>query len=116
MNLMRVREKLLPTLITGAAVLGFAVLYAGSQAEIEAPMKAATHDLDAWQCSDSSLNGLPIGEDKGIYVQDSGIYDVYLSVFPTKDDDGSMLQFSDFSRHTSMDHTYNPVLNCNIQI
>ena len=116
MNLMRVREKLLPTLITGAAVLGFAVLYAGSQAEIEAPMKAATHDLDAWQCSDSSLNGLPLGEDKGIYVQDSGIYDIYLSVFPTKDDDGSMLQFSDFSRHTSMDHTYNPVLNCNIQI
>ncbi len=116
MNLLRVREKLLLPLITGAAVLGFAVLYANSQTKIEAPAKAKAANLDAWDISDSSLNGQALEEDKGIYVQDSGIYDVYLSVFPTKDDDGKMLQFSDFSRHTSMDHTYNPVLNCNIQI
>ena len=116
MNLIRMREKLLLPLITGAAVLGFAMLYANSQAVIEAPTEVPSSGLDTWQRSDSSLNGQPLREDKGIYVQDSGIYDVYLSVFPTKDDDGNMLQFSDFSRHTSMDHTYNPVLNCNIQI
>ena len=91
MNLLRVREKLLLPLITGAAVLGFAVLYANSQTKIEAPTKAKAANLDAWDISDSSLNGQALEEDKGIYVQDSGIYDVYLSVFPTKDDDGKMI-------------------------
>ena len=40
-------------------------------------------------------------ENKDIYERDNSIYDVYISVFPTKDDAGNILDFSAFSQCTS---------------
>lgn len=58
----------------------------------------------------------PLRENKDIYQQDANLYDVYISVFPTEDEDGNTLDFSAFALHTGGDHSYNPVLDCNIQI
>lgn len=55
-------------------------------------------------------------EDKGIYMQDNNIYDVYISVFPTENDEGEVMDLSAFSLHTSGNRDYNPVLDCNVQI
>lgn len=58
-----------------------------------------------------------IVENKDIYERDNSIYDVYISVFPTKDDAGNILDFSAFSQCTSKNRTYyNPTLDCNVQI
>lgn len=68
----------------------------------------------------ASVNGLfeskPLSENKDIYQLDTNLYDVYISVFPTEDENGNMLDFSAFKLHTALDHSYNPTLNCNIQI
>lgn len=58
----------------------------------------------------------PLSENKAIYEPNNNLYDVYISVFPTEDEDGNLLDFSAFELHTSGDHSYNPTLNCNIQI
>lgn len=58
----------------------------------------------------------PLSENKDIYERDNNLYDVYISVFPTEDEDGNLLDFSAFALHTQGDHSYNPTLNCNIQI
>lgn len=55
-------------------------------------------------------------EDKDIYMQDNNIYDVYISVFPTENDEGEVMDLSAFSLHTSGNRDYNPVLDCNVQI
>lgn len=58
-----------------------------------------------------------IVENKDIYERDNSIYDVYISVFPTKDDAGNILDFSAFSQCTSKNRIYyNPTLDCNVQI
>lgn len=58
----------------------------------------------------------PLGENKDIYQLDTNLYDVYISVLPTVDENGDTLNFSAFALHTARDHSYNPTLNCNIQI
>ncbi len=58
----------------------------------------------------------PLVENKDIYQLDTNLYDIYLSVFPTEDEEGTLLDLSAFDLHESKDHSYNPVLNCNIQI
>ncbi len=60
--------------------------------------------------------GKGLTEDKNIYTRDNNIYDVYISIFPTENDAGDMLDLSAFSLHTSGNKDYNPVLDCNIQI
>lgn len=60
--------------------------------------------------------GAPLVENRDIYQSDNNLYDVYISVFPTADGKGNTLDFSSFQLHTSGDHSYNPILNCNIQI
>lgn len=60
--------------------------------------------------------GKGLTEDKSIYTRDNNIYDVYISIFPTENDAGDMIDLSAFSLHTSGNKDYNPVLDCNIQI
>ncbi len=113
----KINEKMALVLATVTAAVAFGVLYANSLIPIEEPDESsAGSSLENWEMADSDLNGAGLHEDKGIYEQDSNIYDVYISVFPTKDESGQMLDFSAFALHTARDHSYNPVLNCNIQI
>lgn len=58
----------------------------------------------------------PLRETKEIYQLDTNLYDVYISVFPTAGESGNTLDLSAFELHTAGDHSYNPTLNCNIQI
>lgn len=113
----KINEKVVLWLVTVAAAVLFGALYADSLILIEEPGEAAGGStLENWEIADSDLNGAGLHEDKGIYEQDSNLYDVYISVFPTKDESGQMLDLSAFALHTARDHSYNPVLNCNIQI
>lgn len=102
-----------------AAAAAFVLLYRIERIQVEKPeTETAASSLSDWTIESSIVNGAPLEEDKSIYGEepDNAIYDVYLSVFPTKDSSGKMLDFSAFGKHVSRDHTYNPVLNCNIQI
>ncbi len=111
------KERVILTAVTVAVSVLFGFLYAGSRIPFEEPETAeAAVSLEDWDITTSDANGAGLHEDKGIYEQNSEIYDVYISVFPTKDDDGDMIDLSAFSLHTARDHSYNPVLNCNIQI
>ena len=110
------KENLLLWLLVCAAGALFAALYVKERTPMEQPGQKNTSDLTQWEVEESDMNRSGLHEDKGIYEQDSGIYDVYISVFPTKDKEGNLLDFSAFSLHTARDHSYNPVLNCNIQI
>lgn len=103
-------------LATLAAALVFILLYWRSLVPIEKPETVPANALADWDVSQSALNGAPFEEDKGIYTHDTNIYDVYISVFPTKNEEGEMIDFSAFDLHQSFNHDYNPVLNCNIQI
>ncbi len=104
-------------LVTAAAAVLFAALYMGSRIPIEEAGKSGeTSSLEGWDIAGSAANGIGLHEDKGIYEQDSDIYDVYISVFPTKNDAGEMIDLSAFALHSARDHSYNPVLNCNVQI
>lgn len=98
----------------------FFVLYQNEKIEVEEPKSGQMEakKLEEWTLDSSVQNGTPISEDKSIYPEepDNSIHDVYVSVFPTKDKDGKVLKFADFSKHTARDHAYNPVLKCNIQI
>ena len=100
------------------AVVAFVLLYRQQQVVIEKPEKEAkTLELAQWCVAESEANGASLTEDKSIYDgSDNSIYDVYLSVFPTKDESGKMIDFSAFGKHVARDHTYNPTLNCNVQI
>ena len=95
----------------------FLLLYRDSLIPVEQPEAAPeSSSLEHWSVETSSANGAPLNDDKRIYEHDNSIYDVYISVFPTKDETGRMLDFSDFQFHKARDHSYNPTLNCNIQI
>lgn len=101
------------------AILLFSCLYKKNtfDKEGEAAVKTVS-TLEEWTIDESLSNGVPLKEDKGVYedTPDTNLYDVYISVFPTENEEGEMLDFSSFAKHTSRDHTYNPILNCNIQI
>ena len=116
MNRLKKHDTLILALITLAAAALFIFLYWRSLIPIEAAEPRASNPLEDWDITQSDMNGAPFEEDKGIYTQDTDIYDVYISVFPTKDKDGQMLDLSSFDLHVARDHSYNPILNCNIQI
>lgn len=111
-------QKILPLLMVMTAVVLFAFLYVNNLTPIEQPEQQLQSSLEKWEVNSSNMNNLPLKEDKGIYPEqpDTNIYDVYLSVFPTKDSNGDILDFSAFGLHQSRGHDYNPVLNCNVQI
>ena len=113
----RLQKRLVLILVLVASVL-FVVLYIKNLTPIEKPEKQPHSSMEEWSVEDSSLNGIPLVEDKSIYPEepDTQIYDVYLSVFPTKDSTGEMIDFSAFGLHQARNHDYNPVLNCNVQI
>ena len=96
----------------------FVVLYRQTRVPVDvSKTEFVDSALSDWTLEESVVNGAPLKEDKSIYGEpDNSIYDVYISVFPTKDESGEMIDFSSFEKHTSRDHTYNPTLNCNIQI
>lgn len=108
---------LLLILAVVAAAVCFGYLYQDTRIEQE-KVQTPENNLEDWSLENSAMNGLPLREDKDIYPDtlDTNIYDVYISVFPTKDETGNILDFSSFDKHQSRDHTYNPILNCNIQI
>lgn len=117
MKRLKMNEGLGLGLVTAAAAVLFAALYMGSRIPIEeAGRSGETSSLEGWDIAGSAANGIGLHEDKGIYEQDSDIYDVYISVFPTKNDAGEMIDLSAFALHSARDHSYNPVLNCNVQI
>ena len=116
MNWLKRHDTALLGLITGLAAVLFAALYGASMTPVETPPAVRTSSLEDWDVSQSDMNGAAFEEDKGIYEDNAHIYDVYLSVFPTKDAEGNLLDFSSFDLHTARDHSYNPTLNCNIQI
>jgi len=95
----------------------FVILYLGTGIKIENAEKNVS-TLSDWSVENSVINDVSLKEDKGIYTiePDNNIYDVYISVFPTKDEEGNILDFSAFSKHVARDHSYNPTLKCNIQI
>lgn len=111
------RNNMILVLVVFACVVIFGVLYVKNRIPVEASAEVS-NSLEDWNLDVSSLNGRALREDKGIYDEkpDNTIYDVYLSVFPTKDENGDMIDFSAFAKHSSRDHTYNPTLDCNIQI
>ena len=104
-------------LAVAAAVAYFIYLYQNTRIKQE-EVVAQDNSLEEWSLENSAMNGLPLNEDKNIYpdTPDTNIYDVYISVFPTQDETGNILDFSSFELHQSRDHTYNPILDCNVQI
>ncbi len=117
MRRIRINEKMLLGLVMAGAAVMFIILYINTRIPIEEAGAGTVHaSLEDWDIAASDANGAGLHEDKSIYEQDSNLYDVYISVFPTRDDDGEMIDFSAFGLHTARDHSYNPVLNCNIQI
>lgn len=117
MKRLKLSEKLGLVLVTAIAAVLFVILYMNSRIPIEeAGSPNEISSLEGWDIATSAANGVGLHEDKGIYEQDSDIYDVYISVFPTKNDAGEMIDLSAFALHSARDHSYNPVLNCNIQI
>lgn len=103
--------------VTVLAVVLFLLLYAQQSIAVETVSAETTEEEFQWKVEESTMNQAPLKEDKSVYAgNDNTLYDVYISVFSTKDENGEMLDFSAFGKHTSRDHSYNPVLNCNIQI
>ncbi|MFV0362708.1 MAG: CotH kinase family protein [Suipraeoptans sp.] len=100
------------------AMIAFVILYVRNTVAVEEIPNQDSDTLIDWTLETSDMNNIPLEEDKSIYSDepDGSLYDVYISVFPTKSDEGDMYDFNDFDLHESRDHTYNPVLNCNIQI
>ncbi len=105
-------------IIVLVAVILFGALYFKNITPKEEAIKIQKTNLDEWNINSSDMNGIPIKEDKSTYSDEpnTNIHDVYISVFPTKTSEGEMNDFSAFGKHTSRDHTYNPELNCNVQI
>lgn len=110
------QHDLLPLqLVTAFAAVLFAVLYwqYAADAGDRTLLLGFRSGQDALQeCFDS----VPLVENKDIYQLDTNLYDVYISVFPTVDENGDMLDLSAFDRHSALDRSYNPALDCNIQI
>ena len=104
--------------VIAVCVVLFIVLYSRERIVVEKNQEELSESsLSQWTVEESVMNGAPLKEDKSIYGEpDNNIYDVYISVFPTKDENGEMLDFSAFGKHVARDHSYNPTLNCNIQI
>ena len=98
------------------ALVLFFLIFGLSQTPVQDPGSTQTDALSDWTLDNSASNGMPLSENGSVYELDTNLYDVYLTVFPTEDADGNLLTFRSFDLHQSRDHTYNPVLDCNIQI
>lgn len=98
------------------ALVLFFLIFGLSQTPVQDPGSTQTDALSDWTLDNSASNGMPLSENGSVYELDTNLYDVYLTVFPTEDADGNLLTFRNFDLHQSRDHTYNPVLDCNIQI
>ncbi len=94
----------------------FISLFQETKYEVETVAVTGT-SLESWSIEDSVLNGAPLEEKKSIYNLDTvgDVSTVYITVFPTEDENGNMLDFSAFDLHTARNHDYNPVLNANVQ-
>lgn len=113
------KEQILLLTVVGVAILIFSVLYFKNQIPKEKVIvEVNVTEENPWTLENSAMNNQPLEEDKSIYPDepDVSIHDVYISVFPTKDENGEIIDFSAFGKHQARDHSYNPVLNCNIQI
>lgn len=113
------KEQILLLTVVGVAILIFSVLYFKNQIPKEKVIvEVNVTEENPWTLENSVMNNQPLEEDKSIYPDepDVSIHDVYISVFPTKDENGEIIDFSAFGKHQARDHSYNPVLNCNIQI
>ncbi len=91
----RIHKNRILFLMTLAAAALFAILYADSGKRTAAGT---------------------LKENKEIYKANNQIYDAYITVFPTKDDEGTVADFSSFSLITDENRDYNPILDCNVQI
>lgn len=98
-----------------AAVVLFALLSKDRRYETQ-ELPETAESLDSWSMETSVLNGQPLKEDKSIYSgRDRGkINYVYITVFPTKDENGDILTFKAFDRHTARNKDYNPILDANV--
>lgn len=108
-------DRLLLLLVAGAIAIFF-LLYFSTRIPIESAEKQGSSTLSTFEEEKAILNGQPFEENKDLYDCDPSLYDVYISVFPTPNENGEMLDYSAFSKHKALDHSYNPLLNCNIQI
>lgn len=97
-------------------IVSFLFLYLGNQVRTEKVEQKQEQSFNNWEIQKSDMNGAKLIEDKNIYDHNNQIFDVYISVFPTKDKKGEMINFSSFSKHIPRRHNFNPVLNCNVQI
>lgn len=97
------------------AVSVFIVLQSKKNYSVEA-LSDPVGTLDQWSLEDSMANGLPLVENKNIYEQEElgKATNVYITVFPTDGEDGTILTFKDFDKHMARDKTYNPILNANV--
>lgn len=70
-----------------------------------------------WDIEDSDLNGMPFQENKGIYKEDidDRVITLYLTVYPTPDEEGNMLTMDDFDRIQAREMDYNPELEVLVQ-
>lgn len=119
MKILKNRETLILLIVCLVFAGVFGVLYRKEALVIEKSDKIQQqYSLNDWTVENSSMNASHLVEDKRIYPDEPNneLHDVYISVFPTKDENGEMIDFSSFDLHTPRDHSYNPTLNCNIQI
>lgn len=102
------------------AIILFVWLLKRQEVKTEDPYAGSedTQSLEEWSVDKSELDKGTLQEDKEIYpkVPDTAIYDVYLNIFPTKDKDGNIYDFSSFKKEKARDKSFNPILDCNIQI
>ncbi len=94
----------------------FTNFYFGSLNQVE-PVPDDTTPLDEWTLENSPLNGLPLVENKTIYLLDKAadLDSIYITVFPTETDEG-VIDFSIFDLHTTLDQSFNPTLHANVTI
>lgn len=94
----------------------FLSLFCKTKYEVETVTVTGT-SLESWSIEDSVLNGAPLKEKKSIYDLDTvgDITTLYITIFPTMDENGNMLDFSAFDLYTTPGQDYNPILNANVQ-
>ncbi len=70
-----------------------------------------------WDIENSPLNGVPFKENKGVYKEDidNEVITLYLTVYPTPDEEGNVLSMDDFDRIQARQMDYNPELEVLVQ-
>ncbi|MDF2610421.1 MAG: putative rane protein [Lachnospiraceae bacterium] len=79
-------------------------------------VNVSENDLDNWSLENSVLNGASLLENKNIYKEENPgeITKLYVTVFPTEEESGNVLDFSAFDLHSALNKEYNPELNANV--